>query len=213
MRECRGYHLRATSDLFLDRHVARNLRPSTAREYKRILKGTDTANWATPTNRISHQGRCGNGAKANPRPRFAGRIEPALAYLSKFFGWCVEEDLLAANPAGRVRPLSSLTSRERVLNSDELRTLWLALNDLSGLFGPLLKVLLLSGQRRSEVAGMRWEEVEGLGTDEAVWKLPRARTKNGQSHLVPLTPVVQALLIELPRTGPLVFSGTSATAT
>ena len=49
------------------------------------------------------------------------------------------------------RPLSSLTSRERVLNSDELRTLWLALNDLSGLFGPLLKVLLLSGQRRSEV--------------------------------------------------------------
>ena len=59
---------------------------------------------------------------------------------------------------------------------------------------------------------MRWEEVEGLGTDEAVWKLPHTRTKNGRSHLVPLTPVVQALLIELPRTGPLVFSGTSATA-
>jgi integrase len=202
----------ATSDLFLDRHVARNLRPSTAREYKRILKGTDTANWAhRPIASLTKEDVVTVLKRIHDRgsPAASNR---ALAYLSKFFGWCVEEDLLAAKPAGRVRPLSSLTSRERVLNSDELRTLWLALNDLSGLFGPLLKVLLLSGQRRSEVAGLRWEEVEGLGTREAVWKLPRARTKNGQSHLVPLTPVVQALLIELPRTGPLVFSGTNATA-
>ena len=90
--------------------------------------------------------------------------------------------------------------------------MWLALKDYPGLFGPLLKVLLLTGQRRSEVAGLRWEELEGLGTAEGIWRLPGVRTKNGQSHLVPLAPAVQALLLELPRIGSLVFTGTNATA-
>jgi integrase len=86
----------------------------------------------------------------------------SLAYLSKFFGWCVDEDLLVANPATRVRPFSNLTSRDRVLGMEEIRAVWLTLKDFPGLFGPLLKVLLLTGQRRSEVAGLRWEELEGL---------------------------------------------------
>jgi integrase len=201
----------ATSDLFLDRHVVRNLRPSTAREYKRILKGTDTANWGhRPIASLTKDDVVMVLKRIDDRgsPAASNR---SLAYLSKFFGWCVDEDLLVANPATRVRPFSNLTSRDRVLSTEEIRAVWLGLKDYPGLFGPL-KVLLLTGERRSEVAGLRWEELEGLGTEEGIWRLPGVRTKNGQSHLVPLAPAVQALLLELPRIGSLVFTGTNATA-
>ena len=52
----------------------------------------------------------------------------------------------------------------------------------------------------------------GLGTDMAVWDLPAERTKNGQGHLVPLVPAVQAVLMDVPRTSPLLFTTTNSTA-
>ena len=90
--------------------------------------------------------------------------------------------------------------------------LWRALDGFAGPFGPLFKVLLLTGQRRSEVAGMRWDELRGLGTDAAVWDLPAGRSKNGQAHLVPLAPAVQAVLAAVPQTSTLVFTTTNSTA-
>jgi integrase len=99
-----------------------------------------------------------------------------------------------------------------VLTPEELMWVWTALDGFPGIFGPLFKVLLLTGQRRGEVAGMRWNELRNLGTDEAVWDLPASRTKNGQPHLVPLAPEVQAILMAQPRKGELVFSTTSTTA-
>jgi integrase len=76
----------------------------------------------------------------------------------------------------------------------------------------LFKVLLLTGQRRVEVAGMGWNELRSLGTDEAVWDLPASCTKNGQPHLVPLAAEVRAILMAQPCNGALVFSTTSTTA-
>jgi integrase len=93
-----------------------------------------------------------------------------------------------------------------------LEDVWRGLNELPGVFGPLFKIILLTGQRRGEVAGMTWEEVKSLTPDDAVWELPRQRTKNGQAHFVPLTPAVQAVLTRLPRAGSLVFSTTDKTA-
>src|SRR5918994_1565390 len=90
---------------------------------------------------------------------------------------------------------SPKTLRERVLTPEELIWVWTAPDCFPGVFGPLFKVLLLTGQRRGEVAGMRWSELRSLGTDEAVWDLPASRTKNGQPHLVPLAPEVQAILM------------------
>jgi integrase len=71
----------------------------------------------------------------------------------------------------------------------------------------MIKVLLLTGQRRGEVAGMQWNEVRELGTTRAIWELPGDRTKNGQPHMVPLPNAVCEILNGLPRTGPFVFQG------
>ena len=85
------------------------------------------------------------------------------------------------------------------------------LEDLSWPFGPLFQLLALTGQRRGEVAGMRWDELRGLGNTGALWDLPAHRTKNGQSHLVPLGPAVQGILAAIPRASPLVFSTNTST--
>src|SRR3954469_15930559 len=198
--------------LFMERYVERELRPNTAREYRRILQGPDTRDWRSrPISSLT------KGDVTDLLHRIEERGSPAaanraLAYLSKFFNWCIEQDLLTASPAARVRALSSVTARVRVLTAEELKWIWSALDGFPGVFGPMFKVLLLTGQRRGEVAGMRWEELHNLGIDEAIWDLPASRTKNGQPHLVPLAPEVQAILMALPRSGALVFSTTSTTA-
>jgi integrase len=61
-----------------------------------------------------------------------------------------------------------------------------ALNAEQSIFGPLIRVLLLTGQRRGEVAGMSWHELRDLSTENAVWEIPGSRTKNKQNHIVPL---------------------------
>ena len=197
---------------FLTRHVERHLRPSTAREYRRYLQGPDTASWRDrPLTTIN------KGDVIEVLERIEGRGSPgaanrALAYLSKFFGWAVEQDLLEVSPAARVRALSPMSARERVLTEAELAWIWHALDAEDNLFGPLFKVLLLTGQRRGEVAGMRWSELRGLEDGEAgLWEIPGARTKNKQAHLVPLPPLVLDLLRTRPRTGPFVFSSTGET--
>jgi integrase len=74
---------------------------------------------------------------------------------------------------------------------------------VEGRFGPFAKLLLLTGQRRTEVAGMTWTE---LDLDKALWMLPGTRTKNGRPHEVPLSEAALAILKALPRLGPYVVS-------
>ena len=95
----------------------------------------------------------------------------ALAYLRKFFNWCADRDLIASSPTTRIRR-PPLRSRDRVLSECELQLVWEAFEAEKGLFGPLFKLLLLTGQRRGEVAGMRWEEVRDLTTPDALWEIP-----------------------------------------
>ena len=82
----------------------------------------------------------------------------------------------------------------------------------SARFAPLFKLLLLTGQRRGEVAGMRWDEIRDLEAASPVLEIPGMRTKNHQTHSVPLAPEVVAILMAMPRTGPFVFSTTGETA-
>src|SRR3954453_17193588 len=152
--------------LFMERYVDRELRPNTAREYRRILQGPDTQEWRSRPISSATKGDITDllhRIEERGSPAAANR---ALAYLSKFFNWCIEQDLLTANPTARVRAPSSVTSRERVLTSEELKWIWTALDGFPGVFGPLFKVLLLTGQRRGEVAGVRWDGGGNLGPGE-----------------------------------------------
>jgi integrase len=114
----------------------------------------------------------------------------ARAALSAMFNWAIREGLdIPSNPViGTNRPTEP-KSRERVLTDIELGQIWLALGDDD--YGRIVKLLMLTAQRREEVGGMRWTEFDN---DTNVWTLPSTRTKNHREHRVPLTDAAMALI-------------------
>jgi integrase len=140
-----------------------------------------------------------------------GASKRALAYLRKFFNWCAERDIITMPPTDRIHSPHPEAKRDRVLTEQELYYLLHALNAEQSIFGPLIRVLLLTGQRRAEVAGMLWCELRDLSNENALWEIPGHRTKNKHSHLVPLQPEVQNLLLSLPRVSDLAFTTTGDT--
>jgi len=119
-----------------------------------------------------------------------------LAALRRMCAWAVERGIIDASPCDSVKAPAAERSRDRVLTDDELRAVWKAC-DLDGWpFGPLFQLLILTGQRLGEVAGMRWSEVD---LEARLWRLPKERTKNGIEHLVPLPDAATGILASLPR--------------
>ena len=107
------------------------------------------------------------------------------------WGWAVRRGALAGNPwEATPRPLARETPRERVLTDAELGTLYSAADALTEPWGVLVRLLILTGQRRGEVAGMRWSE---LDLDAGTWNLPGERVKNHNAHSVPLPAEAVAL--------------------
>jgi integrase len=136
--------------------------------------------------------------KARSGPIAANRL---LALISKIFTWAVDEEILDSSPAMRLPRQGVEQERERALTADEIRTLWAAFGKLGYPFGPLFKLLLVTGQRRGEVAAMRWSEIDGDS-----WLLPGARAKSGSGHRVPLSSLGREILASVPELGKLVFS-------
>jgi integrase len=118
-----------------------------------------------------------------------------LARVSRLFSWLVEQRVITANPCTGVHRPDTSTARDRVLTDGEIRSFWKASDCLGSPFGPLLKILLLTGQRRNEVAGMTRAE---LSADGATWTLPASRTKNKRAHIVPLGHAARDLIAGVP---------------
>lgn len=129
-----------------------------------------------------------------------------LAAVRRLFAWAVERDLIAASPAANVRPIAKEVSRDRVLSDAELRAFWIVTAAMDYPWGPFLRTLALTAQRRQEVAAMRWQDLD-LASENPRWTLPREATKADRAHEVPLAPETAALLSGLPRhEGPHVFT-------
>jgi integrase len=113
----------------------------------------------------------------------------------KMFSWAVGKGLLEGNPClGMQKPFRT-RERERVLTSDELRTVWHALSNAHvAVDGQrVLKLCLLTGQRLGEVAGMKRDEVDA---GARIWTIPAARSKNGHAHRVPITDMAMEIIRE-----------------
>lgn len=134
-------------------------------------------------------------AKRESGPVAANRIR---AYARACFGWAVKRGSVPTNPFADVPVPAEEVARDRVLSDDELALVWVAAETLSPPFRALVKLLILTGQRRGEVAGMRWSELN-LDGDTPHWTLPADRTKNGRAHDVPLSPEAVAVLAASPR--------------
>ncbi len=140
------------------------------------------------------------------KPAMAART---AAYGRACFQWAMKRGLLPRNPFALL-PLRAVTpARDRVLADGELAAIWRAAEASTGRFGSLVRMLLLTGQRREEAAGMAWPEI---ADDMATWTIPGSRTKNAAPHTVPLAEPVRAILRATPRCGKLVFGGPDSKA-
>jgi integrase len=121
------------------------------------------------------------------------RARAMMATLSSMYGWLLQHRRVESNPCVGVYRPEPLAARERVLTNDEIRWLWRACDGLGEPFAGIVKLLLLTGQRLNEVAGMRRDELSDDGAS-AIWNIPSSRTKNKRPHVVPLSPAARALI-------------------
>jgi integrase len=119
-----------------------------------------------------------------------------LARLRTLFNWAVDREIISANPVTRMKRPTVEKERSRTLSDEEIRLFWLGCDRLAWPFGPICKLLLLTAQRRTEVAGMRWSEIS---LDQRLWTIPRERAKNDREHVLHLSDLAVEILEALPR--------------
>jgi integrase len=132
-----------------------------------------------------------------------GSANKTLKSLKTFFGWCVGQAILDRSPTEGVPLPKKEVARDRVLDDAELAQVLIAARTMGGPYGAIVEFLALTAQRREEVAGLRWEEID---LAQRVWTIPKARTKNAKAHMVHLSMQALAVLKRTDRKGPLVFS-------
>jgi len=172
---------------FLDKHAAK-LRPASARQLTYIFHKIVLPRWS---GRLIHDIKRRDVIAlveevSERTPIMANR---ALAGISKFFNWCLERDVVVASPVAGVKAPNRENVRERVLSDDELRQIWQACDKIGGTGARCVQMLILTGQRRCEVGGMKRTEIEG-----DTWKLPATRMKARDSHTVPLSAQAMAII-------------------
>lgn len=141
-----------------------------------------------------------------------------FAVLRRLFRWAVSEGDIQVSPITGMEPPPLPAKRDRVLSDAEVRLMWLGSEKQAYPFGPLFRLLLITGQRLEEVSGLLWAELDRA---KAMWSLPAERAKNGNASQVPLSPLAMAELDKLakragrkdgwPRKG-LVFTTTGETS-
>jgi len=184
-------------DKYLARHVKAKNKASTARDVENTINREIRPKW---------KGRLISAIRRRDviemLDGMVDRGVPAMAnstyrLLRKFFNWCCERDILEVSPMGKLKAPAASVSRERVLSDTELRWSWLAADEIGWPFGPMVKLLIITAQRREEVAGSTQSEL-ALGSKEPVWTIPAPRAKNGTEHLVPLAPLAVEIIKGLP---------------
>jgi integrase len=178
-----------------------------AYEAVRALRAAFAGMWNRPAEELDHGGvmralrALRKPLKGAPEPRGSSRTKGnaiasrTAAYGRACYSWAVKHQLVKANPFDAV-PLSDFKTeaRDRVLTDNELAAIWLAAEAPDcRVFGSLVSLLILTGQRREEVAGIAWAE---LSPDRQTWIIPASRAKNGKDHLVPLSAAARDLLPE-----------------
>ena len=180
---------------YLERYAKKNTAASTYAETKRVLEGDDLKAWQKrPLGSISR--RDVNDVIDGIATRAEVQANRTLAKLRALFNWAVDKVRIAASPLEGLKPPTKEQARDRALSDDEIRWFWTACEASGWPFGPLDQLLLLTAQRRDEVAGMEWSEID---FKKATWSMPRQKAKNGRAHDVPLSAAALAILQSLPR--------------
>lgn len=193
------------AERYLDEYCYRNTRASTAAETKRLLnraiksfgdRAAADITQADITALITPQKPAKRGAF------HAGLVEgnSLLAAVGACYRWACRNASVPVErdpTSGVMKPLAKTSTRDRVLSDQEIIHFWRACDEVVGWpFGPLFQLLLLTAQRRGEVAGLRRSEIN---LETASWTLPAERAKNGRAHVIHLSGLALEIIQGLPQ--------------
>lgn len=130
----------------------------------------------------------------------AGDVLPnrVLTLVKTIFRYAMSRDWIEASPVEGITKPKAESERDRVLDMSEIVRIWNAAPLLGFPMGQYLRMLALTAQRRTEVAAMRWGDVD---LEAGTWTLSASATKNARAHLVPLSAPALAILEECPQLG------------
>ncbi len=177
-------------------YCAEHNRESTARETERLLRVRFIPVWSERDIRSIGRDEVARVLDAIVQRGNPSAANHALAAVRKFFNWCIERGIVETSPCNNISRPGAVVARERVLDDAELAAVWSVTATLGYPYGTIVQLLILTAQRRGEVTGMRWSE---LDLAKALWTMPGARTKNKRRHVVPLSPLSICILDALPR--------------
>lgn len=182
------------ANLWLDHYEhEKGRRPASVRQARLVVRNHLAPRLSGRT--ITNVGRSDLQAVIDAVPPQQRAMRRAVfAYASILFGWAHKRGDIAANPLASIIKPEAPKARKRVLTDDELAAVWHAASNANGPFAPFFKLLILTGQRRSEVAEMEWGELDRA---TATWTIPVERAKNDVAQIVHLVPEVIAELDNL----------------
>jgi integrase len=171
----------------------RAVKASTADEYERIISTNIKPHWTHVTDIRTIDYRDVEKLLDKLTP---GARRNAFAVLSAFFRWKPVVRAIGRNIIELAEAPAKPISRDRVLSHEEIKTVWKAAVKCGYPFGPMTQLLLLTGQRRDEIAELKWSEISD---DLEAITLEASRTKNSRPHIVPIAPQAKAIIEALPR--------------
>lgn len=166
-----------------------DVRRSTFLEVRRYLTGPHfRALHGVPVDKVT---RKDIASQLVTMARQRGKATAGLARgtLSAFFVWAMGQGIVEANPVIGTNKPTEAKPRERVLTDDELAAIWRECKDDA--YGRIVRLLMLTGARRGEIGGMCWSEID---LDHGTWTLPAERSKNHRQHVLPILPMMAAIL-------------------
>jgi integrase len=188
-------------DAYVKNYLSKKAKPSWAKEAERLLRVEVLPKFGKKRLGEITDDNVHNLLRdiAKRAPITANRT---FAVLRKLCHWAMSRDggkLIKTSPCDGVDAPTAERARERVLGDAEIKLAWGAFEAIGWPFGPIGKLLLLTGARRDEVASMEWRK---LDLKEGVWKLPKERMKNKRPHEIPLPPAAIEILKSVPRVEP-----------
>jgi integrase len=166
-------------EIFYKTHCAVKQRPSSQHETKRLLKRRFVREFA--------QRRIGDIEYEDVQDIIDGLLQTpsealhAFRVIRTFFRWATKRRYIKHSPIEGMEPPSKERTRDRVLADGEVKIVWTASDFYP--FGTIVRLLLLTGQRRSEIGSLRWEYIDWT---KRTITLPQEVTKNGRTHTFPI---------------------------
>jgi integrase len=196
----RQYHTKPFSqakDEFLAECGLRN-KPRTVKDYTRILNSHFKFG-RTQLEDITQADVLKRIDKLKKTPREHAH---AFTVARAFFRWCARHRYIEMSPIEGLKPPPKQPSRTHTLSDKEFRTVFKAARKFSYPFGHIVSLLILTGQRRGEIAALKWDWID---REEHTISLPPEVTKNGREHLFPIGELALEVLEEIPESSEYLF--------